>query len=366
MFSLSAPHHLVLSTLLLTATSSSNLVNAAACYNDTQAMLMAQVAGETQLEICANTVLELGVPLSADLTQWSGQVPLVIIKDDVEVFCGADKKSSNNCVLKGGLLQLVTSVVNPLLPNVPTNSTHNLKVTGLTFEGTIASIPGLLDGASVAIGAPGTNIVLEDCVWTNINASHVVFVARNAFTSEAQFPLKSANVTIANSVFQDSTYGQEVIQNEGQIVTLSNVEFSNVNYAPLCDCPQSYLMELTDGSMTILQDLTFSNVECFTSLLLQANEGTELVYTNDDLSISGFSIYNMTDRNATEYCEGGLVVDSVVNGILDECVELNMDGGGDDKDDGEPATDGATTMTTTITSHGQLFLLSAVATMWLW
>lgn len=343
-----APRQLEFSILMLAAASLSTVATAV-CYNNTQAMLTAQVNGETQLEICSNTVLELGVPLSADLTEWSNMIPLVIIKDDVEVYCGPDKKSTNNCVLRGGILQLVTSVVNPLLPQASTtDSTHNLKVMGLTFTGTASDMPGLIEGASVAIGAPGTNMVFDDCIWESFTASHTFFVARNALTSEEQFPAHSANVTISNSVFKYVPYSQESIQNEGQIVNLQSVEFSNVDYAPICHCddpactctPQSYLMELTAGSTTTLQDVQIDSVTVFTSLILQANEGTELVYSNQDLSIGWFFFYNPLCRNATDHCEGGLVVDTVANGSLDECVQLNMTfsggGGSDDVDSVSP------------------------------
>ncbi len=292
----------------------------AVCYNDTQAMLMAQVAGEKQLEICAGSTLAIGIPTTGDLMEWSAMPPLVVITDDVEIYCGADKKSTNNCVLEGGVLQLVTSYFNPLLPGVATNSTNNLKITGLTFQGTLTEVSGLSLGNAVAIGAPGTNIVLDDCIFQDLIGSNTIFVGRNDFTPEENFGPKTAEIFIQNSVFRNIQFGRHVIYNAAQTIHLNTVSFNNINYSPLCDCEVASVFELENASTTTLNDVTINDVETLTALVYQIGEGTE--FTHEDLTVEGYSIYEEATRKEDDYCLGGWIVETVTNGAFDDCIDL--------------------------------------------
>ena len=306
------------STGVLAAVAASFLpMGSAVCYNNTESMITAQLQGETKLEICAESYFEIGMPTSANLTNFTGMPPLLILKDNVEVYCGPDGSVENNCVFDGGVLQLITNVDNPMLPNVQTTSTNNLRVSGVTFTGQLKDIPGVVEGTSVALGAPGTNITFDDCFWHGMTAQHFFFLTRTAYTSQAMFPALSANVTISNSKFRDNFVGSDTIYNDQQILTLQNVHLEHINYIPLCNCPTSYLMDLNGGSITTLENVKVVAVQTLTTMIGQFGNSTELMYNSSELFITDFSVVGTAHRNSSDYCSGGLIVDT-------KCVKLNM------------------------------------------
>ena len=109
------------------------------CYNSTLAILMAQLTqGSKDFILCPNTTIDIGVPANQDFTEFTnGDLPLAILGDGVTVQCGYDGSSTNNCVLNGGFVQLVSIPNNPFLPTKITS--NDLKVQGLTFSGTLQS-----------------------------------------------------------------------------------------------------------------------------------------------------------------------------------------------------------------------------------
>ena len=108
------------------------------CYNSTLAILMAQLQGSKDFILCPHTTIDIGVPANAQFTAFiNGDYPLAILGDGVTVQCGYDGSSTNNCVLNGGFVQLVSIPNNPFLPTKITS--NDLKVQGLTFSGTLQS-----------------------------------------------------------------------------------------------------------------------------------------------------------------------------------------------------------------------------------
>ena len=71
-----------------------------------------------------------------------------------------------------------------------------------------------------------------------------------------------------------------------------------------------------------IEDTSISNVEVVTSVVLLYGD-TE--FTTKGVSVSNTSIYNKDGRPEDEYCEEGIVVEKVVNGGWDECLELSSE-----------------------------------------
>ena len=234
------------------------------CYTDTGNILVAQLKGITQIELCAGTTLEIGFPIATTTTTatatrrrsinhwstWSAMMPLIIVNDNVHVYCGPDKRSTNNCVVQGGAAQfMTTSYDNPLVLSllsgldtsnmttnstwVHTHSTNNLHVTGLTFQGRLLTtndddMPGFhTAGASVSIGVSGYNIVFDDCIFQNLTSSQSMFVIKRANdTKDAHFRRRSAFVTFQNSIFENLQFARRVVENFEQVLYFENVSFT--------------------------------------------------------------------------------------------------------------------------------------------
>ena len=289
------------------------------CYNSTLSILMAQTQGSKDFILCPNTTIDMGVPANPQFTDFiDGDFPLVILGDGVTVQCGPDGSSTNNCVLNGGFIQLVSIPNNPLFPGKITS--NDLKVQGLTFSGTLQGGNNILTTA-IAVGTVGTNMIVEDCIFTNLEESdHVVFMSASLSSPEDLLPQQST-LTISNSVFTDITYKREILHVDSQTLIVQGSTFHNIEYQS-CGCNESSLFVAADDANMSVEDTSISNVEVLTSVVILYGD-TE--FTTKGLSVSNTTIYDMDSRPEDEYCEEGLVVEKVQNGALDECLELLED-----------------------------------------
>jgi hypothetical protein len=325
-------------------------VKADKCFNSTQAIVIAQAQDPPlkEFEICSDTTIEIGLPANAQFSDFvAGDFPISILHDDVTIKCGPDGKSSNNCVLKGGWVQFITTPNNPFLSNPIT--TNNLKVQGITFQGALTNIPGPggnFRSTAVALGAPGMDMVFEDCIFDDLKADIFMYLLRDALTAPEGFPSMSASVTLKDSVIQDSTYFTDIISNTEQTFHLENVEFKDLTYElekvelkdftdDPCGCNTSSVIEIRNG-ITEMKDCTFENVEFLTSLVYVFGNDTE--FTSMDNIGTGNTVFDKADRAAGLYCEEGLVVEKITNGMMDECVDLFAEEPTEDDDKKDAAT----------------------------
>jgi len=278
------------------------------CYNSTLAILMAQTQGSKDFILCPNTTIDIGVPANPQFTDFiNGDFPLLILVDGVTVQCGHDGLSTNKCVLNGGFIQLVSTPNNPLFSDKITS--NDLKVQGLTFSGTLQGGDNILT-AAIAVGTVGTNMIVEDCIFTNLEESdHVVFMSASLSSPEDLLPQQST-LTISNSVFTDINYKREILKVVSQTLIVQGSTFHNIEYQS-CGCNESSLFVAADDANMSVEDTSISNVEVLTSVVILYGD-TE--FTTKALSVSNTTIYDKDSRPEDEYCEEGLVVERVENG----------------------------------------------------
>jgi hypothetical protein len=125
------------------------------CYSDLtllyNALQTADLLVQRTYTLCSNTVFEVGASsLFGECCSDDGQQPLVA-RPNTRFQCGADGKSANNCVLRGGTFQFQSSITTSAggAPN------ENVQVSGITFES--AATAGL-------VLSHGGDITFTDCI----------------------------------------------------------------------------------------------------------------------------------------------------------------------------------------------------------
>lgn len=98
--------------------------------------------------LCPNTIFPIGGLDSESV--WIGYMPINVRANSV-IQCGVDGKSSNNCTIQGGPVQLLNS-----LEKFSGENRVGVFLKGLTFEGAV--------DANVVLAAPG-NITFIDCIF---------------------------------------------------------------------------------------------------------------------------------------------------------------------------------------------------------
>lgn len=114
-------------------------------------------------EICPNTVVNVGFQ-EQGLQYTNGSVPLVVVNPNLHVKCGSDGSSDNNCIVRGGDIQVIApSQVD--VPNTHPNA-ENFLIEGFTFEGA--------SQLTMLILAPGGNIIVRNCIFQHISMGNFV------------------------------------------------------------------------------------------------------------------------------------------------------------------------------------------------
>jgi hypothetical protein len=95
-------------------------------YNDLQS---ADLLVQKTYTLCPNTVFEVGASsLFGECCTDGGQNPLVA-RPNTRFQCGEDGKSANDCVLRGGTFQFLST-----FPTSAGTPNENVEVSGITFE----------------------------------------------------------------------------------------------------------------------------------------------------------------------------------------------------------------------------------------
>lgn len=123
------------------------------CYADlNQVAARIEAKNAFQVEtytLCPNTVYKIGYPGSNGLTE--DGFPALSLRQNIRYICGADGKSSNNCVITGGKYQLISTLS---MFNGEVKS--NIIIKGVTFQNG--------QTAGVLLVAPG-DVYFEDCIF---------------------------------------------------------------------------------------------------------------------------------------------------------------------------------------------------------
>ena len=220
---------------------------------------------------------------------------------------------------------MVATPNNPLFPGTLTS--NDLRIQGLTFSGTLQGPPGFGDtvaATAVSLGSVGTNMILEDCIFSNLSAYQTVFLGNDPLSSPEDLLPMQSSLIISNSVFTDVMYEGQVIHVDQQTLTLHGTRLDRIRKQD-CGCNASYLLYVEDGSMTI-EDSSISNVEVLTSVVGVYGNKTE--FSTSGLAVTETTIINKDSRPEDDYCEKGVIMEREANGGFDECLLL-----GDSTDD---------------------------------
>lgn len=278
------------------------------CFTTSLAIVEAQVTGARDFVICPNTTIEIGVPTDAAYTDFvDGDIPLTVVADDVTIKCGEDGKSSNNCVLNGGLIQFVTSAVLTQAPGLILTS-NNLMVQGLTFKGILTTFPGV-ESVPVTLASPGKNIVFDDIIFESVRANMMFLLGPTTNSPTDSFPPGASHVTLKNSVFRNVAYGDVVVENIDQSLILDGVVFENVMHDIRLTTGNKTASNIIHASGVELQVLNteFTNVEFGTTVVYVEGETTN--YTIDGVTGSSWVVTEGgPTQDAADVCADGLIV----------------------------------------------------------
>ena len=277
------------------------------CFTSTSDMLTAQIGGQKDLVICPNTTIPIGLPTDGTFSSFAGgDLPLTAVADNVTIKCGEDGKSSNYCALDGGLVQFVTSPAIAQAPQLPIITTHNLKLQGITFTGTLAGLPGAGE-LSVILSTQGQNVVFEDCVFANLTTvNKVLALDNNALVPPEAFPPGSVSLTIKDSLFSGITYASEVIENSNQTLILENVIFEDLKYQSSSEAAAIEVVIYAAGTegATHVNNCEFNNIEFKNTVLMVRGAG--MTYESSGNSGSQWKVAEGV--NETQSCPSGLIV----------------------------------------------------------
>lgn len=300
------------------------------CFKSTFAIIEAQL-GENPLEeyiVCPNSTIKVGVP-NADLSDFvDGDWPLVPLGPNVTFKCGADGKSTNNCVLDGSFMHFLSL---PFLPQVGLKSpisADNLYVSGFTFTGDASPEVGGLLSISVALNAPGMNQVFNDVIWKDAKFHSFLYVEETALVPDEGLPDLSIEATLQNSEFRDVLYGAKLVGVAKQKLTIRDTRFANVGVfdnEANCNCTHRFITANTgvsDGFFTSTSDTyidlvnnCFQDVTASRTLLASAtNDSTKVIINNENNYVSGLTLVD--DENL---CTEGIGISTQVDGDWEEC-----------------------------------------------
>jgi len=134
--------------------SAASLLPPSGCYTDLKELdnRVANRENIFQVEtytLCPNTIYEIGFLGSSGITE--GGFPALTLRQNTRYICGEDGKSSNNCILTGGQIQVLST-----FNSFNGESKSNILLKGLTFQ--------KAESAGALLVAPG-DVIFEDCIF---------------------------------------------------------------------------------------------------------------------------------------------------------------------------------------------------------
>jgi hypothetical protein len=301
-------------------------VDTSFCFNTTTDILVAQLLDPPvkDIRICAGANITIGIPTNAEFSVFEGgDVPLTALHDDVTIQCGENGDPNDECIISGGYIQFATVVNNPFVPdrNITTN---NLLLKGLTFTGQLTDLPGLASG-SVAFSAPGSGMVMEDCVFDGLTAAVAITNAATLLSGREDYPYFSSDLTVQRCIFNDIIYGASVILNDGQTVKIIDDVFNDIRYADIGTT--TYGLVSSVGGITEVSSSSFGASEVVTAAAFWWNLSPTAIastfeYSNNaDLGVTILEGSSGGAVNATDTCPEGLMKVDLLGATI-ECLVL--------------------------------------------
>jgi hypothetical protein len=132
-----------------------------------------------------------------------------------------------NCIIDAKAFHLVSAPIVPYGGTYITGiTTDNVTVKGFTFTGGTTLDPSYV---SVALAAPGKNIVFEDCAWKDIVFPNIIYAGPGE--AAPVIDNKSVEVTFRNSTFDDISYQYTVFNTYAQSLSVESCTFNNIEFS---------------------------------------------------------------------------------------------------------------------------------------
>ena len=291
------------------------------CFTSTMAMVQAQIDRPQQQTfiMCPNTRIKLGVltDVFAGLNQTKithGDVPLMILRENIQVQCGHDGSVHNHCILEGGFLQVLLQWIVPTTTQpCLSGRTDNATIRGMTFTGKLLT-DYTLGGGSIVVSNPGNKVTLVDCLWENMTApGGLVFVGNNPYQKYTGTGLLDPNVadlTIVNSTFRNIVFDKVFMEIVDQGVAVQNCLFQDITispYASLCgNDPAGWcqgLLFCEGSSICRMGNICIQNFEYAGVAQIVSDYGSQVSLTGTHF-LDGIRPYSQA--NDVDVCSSGL------------------------------------------------------------
>jgi hypothetical protein len=324
---------------------STALDNENRCYSSTKALMdaqvkdwMAQVAlgkfEHTVYQVCANTKIMVGPPATLQYSTFVPDMPLTLVRPNCTIQCGDNGARTNNCILQSAramtLFRAQTTFEQYNLYNLDIS---DITIKGFTFTGTlnVANAFPNIPAAVVGISAPGTNVVFDDCQFSDLTADDIFFVGRNAFTTIDQLPYDSTSVTIQHSYFKNIKYAKSVMYADSQSLAVTDSVFDNVKFGGnFTSVVSGNFFYCYVGPQCIFQNSCFNNVNFAQSMFL----GLDLDETSNlsllkiqNVSGTDITVASLNQTAMIKQCRAGLATGYLQPNItVTSCVDpFDMD-----------------------------------------
>jgi hypothetical protein len=307
--------------------------------------------------MCPNTRIDVGTfanPTANDTRIVHGDVPLMVLRSNVEVRCGLDGSVHNSCALVGGFVQLLMQHVAILSESpyyyVVSNRTDNVTIRGMTFTGNILSDP-IFGGASVAISHAGRNFQMIDCLWENITSpTGLIHLGTNSYqllSGSEDLASGTMDVILDRCTFRNVIYDGLLIFVDHQNLTMIGTRFETIQLSPYQQPCREPRMESCQGlvycledSVCVLHDICVDGLEyAASSAVLMASE-TSILHLLGSFSFRGLekrlplgtttptTSSSSSSSNTTEpgLCESGMSRSATNYLTTYECLEEGASG----------------------------------------
>ncbi|CAB9500957.1 expressed unknown protein [Seminavis robusta] len=294
------------------------------CFSESLELNFALVENPQQdlFVMCPNSHIQIGIMRIPNVnnTYRNGQEPLYIVRSNVEVRCGLDGSSSNNCTLDGGTSQLVIMYYGENQYGITQQDVQNVTVRGITFTGTLDQHFQFGSASVLVANQQAKDIQLIDCRWQHISVQFfLVYVGINPYLwsqGTMSLPTQGNQVSIANSTFTNITYGSALFVAMDQVISIERSHFSGLKVVEdtrYCDLQGPVFC--TNVMYCALESQCSMHATCLEDVEYFADAGLLIGSPQAEWDISSIHLANngdlvladrQLDANLFENCDSGV------------------------------------------------------------
>ncbi|CAB9515793.1 expressed unknown protein [Seminavis robusta] len=270
------------------------------CFSESLELNFALVENPQQdlFVMCPNSHIQIGIMRIPNVnnTYRNGQEPLYIVRSNVEVRCGLDGSSSNNCTLDGGTSQLVIMYYGENQYGITQQDVQNVTVRGITFTGTLDQHFQFGSASVLVANQPSQRYPIIDC--------------------RGNIPFSFFLVSIANSTFTNITYGSALFVAMDQVISIERSHFSGLKVVEdtrYCDLQGPVFC--TNVMYCALESQCSMHATCLEDVEYFADAGLLIGSPQAEWDISSIHLANngdlvladrQLDANLFENCDSGV------------------------------------------------------------